>query len=181
MIETWLDEGQPPEAAVDTCYTNGLDLVASGDDVWNGVTTDDVLEEIPRVREDLGMIPLVPDAFFVAMAVTIMFGLAFATVLTLVVVPVLFGLAVDGSVHMMTRVQSGIELSEAVSETARAIFGALLTTALGFGALMLSEHPGLDSIGAVAVVGLAVNAWLTLVVLPAAIALVRPAATKGRG
>ena len=38
----------------------------------------------------LGMIPLVTDAFFVAMAVTIMFGLAFATVLTLIVVPVLY-------------------------------------------------------------------------------------------
>ena len=38
----------------------------------------------------LGMIPLLPDAFFVAMAVTIMFGLAFATVLTLIVVPVLY-------------------------------------------------------------------------------------------
>jgi multidrug efflux pump subunit AcrB len=38
----------------------------------------------------LGMIPLLTDAFFVALAVTIMFGLAFATVLTLIVVPVLY-------------------------------------------------------------------------------------------
>lgn len=37
-----------------------------------------------------GMMPLLVDAFFVAMAVTIMFGLAFATVLTLVVIPVLY-------------------------------------------------------------------------------------------
>jgi multidrug efflux pump subunit AcrB len=38
----------------------------------------------------LGMLPLVTDAFFIAMAVTIMFGLGFATVLTLIVVPVLY-------------------------------------------------------------------------------------------
>ena len=38
----------------------------------------------------LGMIPLLPDLFFQSMAVTIMAGLAFATVLTLVVVPVLY-------------------------------------------------------------------------------------------
>ncbi|MHC4271714.1 MAG: efflux RND transporter permease subunit, partial [Planctomycetota bacterium] len=38
----------------------------------------------------LGMIPLLTDAFFVAMAVTIMVGLTFATVLTLIVVPVLY-------------------------------------------------------------------------------------------
>jgi len=40
----------------------------------------------------LGMIPLVTDAFFVSMAVTIMFGLGFATVLTLIVVPVFYAI-----------------------------------------------------------------------------------------
>ena len=39
-----------------------------------------------------GMIPLLPDAFFASMAVTIMGGLAFASVLTLVAVPVLYAL-----------------------------------------------------------------------------------------
>jgi multidrug efflux pump subunit AcrB len=38
----------------------------------------------------LGMIPLLPDLFFQSMAVTIMGGLAFATVLTLIMVPVLY-------------------------------------------------------------------------------------------
>lgn len=40
----------------------------------------------------LGMIPLVFDAFFGSMAVTIMAGLGFATVLTLIVVPVMFAI-----------------------------------------------------------------------------------------
>ena len=40
----------------------------------------------------LGMIPLLLDAFFSAMAVTIMAGLTFATVLTLVFVPVMYAL-----------------------------------------------------------------------------------------
>ena len=40
----------------------------------------------------LGMIPLVTDAFFVSMAVTIMFGLGFATFLTLLVVPTLYAI-----------------------------------------------------------------------------------------
>ncbi len=38
----------------------------------------------------LGMIPLLPDIFFRSMAVAIMFGLTFATALTLVIVPVLY-------------------------------------------------------------------------------------------
>jgi len=40
----------------------------------------------------LGMTPLFADAFFVAMAVTIAFGLGFATILTMVVVPVLYAI-----------------------------------------------------------------------------------------
>ena len=40
----------------------------------------------------LGLIPLLLDAFFVSMAVTIIFGLMVATVLTMVVVPVLYAI-----------------------------------------------------------------------------------------
>lgn len=40
----------------------------------------------------LGMIPLLEEPFFVAMAATIMFGLAFACVLTMIVVPVLYSI-----------------------------------------------------------------------------------------
>lgn len=40
----------------------------------------------------LGMIPLLFDAFFKSMAVTIIFGLGFATVLTLIVLPVIYSL-----------------------------------------------------------------------------------------
>ena len=40
----------------------------------------------------LGMIPLLSDAFYCAMAVTIMAGLAFATVLTMIVIPVNYAL-----------------------------------------------------------------------------------------
>ena len=39
-----------------------------------------------------GMLPLLPDAFFASMAVTIMGGLAFASVLTLLAVPVLYAI-----------------------------------------------------------------------------------------
>ena len=40
----------------------------------------------------LGMIPLIVDPFFSSMAVTVMFGLAVATVLTLVIIPVFYAL-----------------------------------------------------------------------------------------
>ena len=61
---------------------------------------DSMLESVSRlmpvcmaaVTTIMGMLPLLQDGFFVSMAVTIMFGLGFATVLTLVFVPVLYAI-----------------------------------------------------------------------------------------
>ncbi|MEM6381384.1 MAG: efflux RND transporter permease subunit [Pseudomonadota bacterium] len=47
----------------------------------------------------LGMIPLLPDAFFSSMAVTIMGGLAFASILTLIAAPVFYMIFFNGSVR----------------------------------------------------------------------------------
>jgi len=47
---------------------------------------------LAAVTTILGMLPLLGDAFFASMAVTIMGGLAFATVLTLIAVPILYAL-----------------------------------------------------------------------------------------
>ena len=47
---------------------------------------------LAAVTTILGMVPLLWDAFFASMAVTIMGGLAFATVLTLIAVPTLYAL-----------------------------------------------------------------------------------------
>lgn len=45
----------------------------------------------------LGMIPLLSDAFFASMAVTIMGGLAFASILTLIAAPVLYRIFIPGT------------------------------------------------------------------------------------
>ena len=68
--------------------------VASGDDPFTGIIEAAVSRLRPvamaAVTTVLGMIPLLTDAFFIAMAVTIMAGLTFATNLTMLVVPVLY-------------------------------------------------------------------------------------------
>ncbi|MHC4624810.1 MAG: efflux RND transporter permease subunit, partial [Planctomycetota bacterium] len=68
--------------------------IASGKDRFDAIVDSGVSRVRPvsmaAMTTVLGMIPLLTDAFFVAMAVTVMFGLAFATVLTLIVVPVLY-------------------------------------------------------------------------------------------
>jgi multidrug efflux pump subunit AcrB len=66
----------------------------SGKDPYQAVIDSGVSRVRPvsmaAITTILGMVPLLADAFFESMAVTIMFGLGFATILTLVVVPVLY-------------------------------------------------------------------------------------------
>ena len=66
---------------------------------WDDNKTRSYVCFVARHSEDgrysttiLGMLPLLRDAFFVSMAVTTMFGLGFATVLTLIVVRVLYAI-----------------------------------------------------------------------------------------
>ncbi len=70
--------------------------VASGKPGFQAIVDSGVSRLIPvlmaAITTILGMAPLLSDAFFIAMAVTIMFGLGFATVLTLIVVPVLYAI-----------------------------------------------------------------------------------------
>ena len=52
--------------------------------------------------------------------------------LNMVMLPVLFGIAVDGGVHLVTRLRDPeATLSESYTETGRAIIGAILTSGLG--------------------------------------------------
>ncbi len=91
--------------------------------------------------------------------------------MNIIVLPVLLGIGVDGAVHLVLRGTETTHSGGALGETGRAIAGANLTTALGFGALLLADHPGLDSLGSLAVVGLSVNLLVTLVALPALLSM----------
>jgi phosphatidylglycerophosphatase A len=92
--------------------------------------------------------------------------------MNIIVLPVLLGIGVDGAVHLVLRgMEPTVHSGGALGETGRAIAGANLTTALGFGALMIADHPGLDSLGSLAVVGLSVNLLVTLVALPALLSM----------
>jgi multidrug efflux pump subunit AcrB len=68
--------------------------ISSGKAPWAAVVDASVSRVRPvsmaALTTVLGLIPLLFDAFFVAMAVTIMAGLLFATVLTLIMVPLLY-------------------------------------------------------------------------------------------
>jgi predicted RND superfamily exporter protein/phosphatidylglycerophosphatase A len=104
--------------------------------------------------------------------------------LNIVIVPVLFGMSVDRAIHLVLRHGLERDTVSIVSETGRAIAGALATTALGFGAFTLAHHPGLASLGQLAVLGLFVNVLVCLVAVPSLLVLVDRSrairATEGR-
>ena len=68
--------------------------IRAGKSPYQAVVDSGVSRMMPvcmaAVTTIMGMAPLLQDDFFVSMAVTIMFGLGFATLLTLIVVPVLY-------------------------------------------------------------------------------------------
>lgn len=70
--------------------------IALGKTPYQAVLSSGVSRLIPVTMSSgttmLGMIPLFSDAFFVSMAVTIVFGLGFATLLILIVVPVFYSI-----------------------------------------------------------------------------------------
>lgn len=88
--------------------------------------------------------------------------------LNMVVIPVLFGVAVDGAVHL---VQQAERDPAGLGDSRRAIAASLLTTGLGFGSLLLADHPGLRSLGLLALLGLAANALVSLWLLPSVLLL----------
>jgi predicted RND superfamily exporter protein len=93
--------------------------------------------------------------------------------LNLVVLPVLVGTTVDAGVHLVQRLsEPGSDFISVYAETGRAIVGGLLTSAIGFLALVIAQHPGLNSIGNVANLGFGVNIIIVLLGFPSLLLLV---------
>jgi hopanoid biosynthesis associated RND transporter like protein HpnN len=90
----------------------------------------------------------------------------FANVIAL---PLLFGIGVDHSIHMVQRASSGPsgQLNPLRTSTARAVLLSSLTTLCSFVNLLYSPHPGTASMGLVLTIGIGMMLLTTLVVLPA--------------
>ena len=86
-----------------------------------------------------------------------------------IVLPSMLGLSVDGGVHLYHRIQErGIsELGAIMRGTGSAVAICTLTSLLGFAGMLLADHPGLRSIGLLALIGLLGGLFGALVILPA--------------
>ena len=90
--------------------------------------------------------------------------------LNMVMLPIFLGIGVDDGMHIVTRVAEGDPIETVWTHTGWNIFGAILTDVFGFGVLALAAHPGLASLGKVALVGLTVNLLACVFLLPALLA-----------
>lgn len=95
------------------------------------------------------------------------------TILNIMGMPLIIGLGVGNAVHLTQRIRtSGIErLTEAVVHTGKAVMMSTLTTLVGFGSLIFANHPGMEGLGKMIVLGLGVCLVLILTLLPSLFSL----------
>lgn len=95
--------------------------------------------------------------------------------LNVIAIPVLIGTTVDAGVHLISRLADAHEVFEPTfAETGRSIIGGLITSAVGFGAMIWADHPGLRSLGALTILGFSVNLVVMLLGFPSFLLLRRP-------
>ena len=91
------------------------------------------------------------------------------TFYNLVVLPTVLGIGNDGGVHVAHRYREEGKgsIRRVLRSTGEHVTMGALTNLIGFGGLLLSSHPGLRSIGLLAVVGIGSTMAATLVFFPA--------------
>ncbi len=84
--------------------------------------------------------------------------------------PIILGLSVDASVHLIHRYREGGEGRFYPIATRKAVVLTGCTTMIGFGSLIFAHHRGLQSLGMVMILGIGCCLIAAMVVLPAALA-----------
>jgi hypothetical protein len=102
------------------------------------------------------------------LGVMVLFGVQL-TFYNLVVLPTVLGIGNDGGVHLTHRYreEGRGSIRRVLRSTGEHVTMGALTNLVGFGGLLLSSHPGLRSIGILAVVGIGATLAATLVFYPA--------------
>jgi len=92
----------------------------------------------------------------------------------LIGIPLILGIAVDYGVHIVHDFLERPGPYAISASTANSVLVDALTTILGFGALMVASHRGLESLGRVLTLGVTTCTVTSLVFLPAVLAMLRP-------
>jgi len=98
----------------------------------------------------------------------------------LVVLPTILGIGDDSGIHIVHRyLEEGTgSVRRVIHSTGEHVTVSTLTTMLGFGGLLFSIHPGLRSIGEVAVLGILLTLFAALFLLPSLLKLLEKPGVK---
>jgi predicted RND superfamily exporter protein len=89
------------------------------------------------------------------------------TMMTVVIVPLVIGSGIDYGVHILSRwYLEQKDTLQALRRVVTPVIGAILTSMIGFGSLILSDTPGFRQLGLVAMAGLGFCLLISLFVLP---------------
>ncbi len=115
----------------------------------------------------IALIPLIIGLLWL-FGLMMIFGLKF-NFYNLVVLPAILGIGCDNGVHLAHRYRDEGRKSmwDVLSSTGQHITMGSFTTMLGFAGLLFTNHPGLQSIGVMAVVGIGMTLVSALTFLPA--------------
>lgn len=106
-----------------------------------------------RPRKVLLLIGTIGASIYVAIGFVALFGVKF-NFINMVVIPIWLGLGVDAAFHLMVRHDESPGEIDGYLATAIAVGAAFITSMIGFGAMLVTGHKGLFSLGAIAVIGL---------------------------
>lgn len=117
----------------------------------------------------IAMLPLLVGLLWL-FGIMMIFGLQF-NFYNLVVLPAILGIGEDSGVHLAHRYREEGKNSmwQVLSSTGQHITMGSLTTMLGFAGLLFTTHPGLQSIGVMAVLGIGMTLLTSITFLPALI------------
>jgi uncharacterized membrane protein YdfJ with MMPL/SSD domain len=90
----------------------------------------------------------------------------------LIALPLILGLGVDFGIHIIHEYREQTGPYRISGGTAVAVLVDSLTTIVGYGALMVASHQGLQSLGRVLTIGVTMCLFSSLILLPALLALI---------
>jgi len=117
----------------------------------------------------IAMLPLLVGLLWL-FGIMMIFGLQF-NFYNLVVLPAILGIGEDSGVHLAHRYREEGKNSmwQVLSSTGQHITMGSVTTMLGFAGLLFTNHPGLQSIGIMAVIGIGMTLLTSITFMPALI------------
>ena len=125
-----------------------------------------------RVRSVLLVFSPLISGVICLVGIMYLFGIQF-NFMNSIIFPILIGLGIDNGIHIYHRYREAGpgSLRFVLQKTGSAIFLSSTTTMLGFGALLIAFHKGLQSIGLLAVIGMGICFLTSITVLPALLQL----------